>query len=115
MRFLFSGNEQTATIIQTGTLVDGNISTLHNIRIDGEVKGTVSAGGRLIVGKTGTVGGGIQCDNAIIEGAVTGNVYVDAFLEVKSSAVIVGDICAEDADIKSGAKIEGNIKVKKVE
>jgi cytoskeletal protein CcmA (bactofilin family) len=55
--------------IVTGTRIEGIISTDSNIRIDGDVKGTITAKGRLVVGATGSIEGEIVCENADIEGS----------------------------------------------
>ncbi len=41
--------------IMEGTSIEGEIKSDSNIRVDGRVKGTVNARGRVIVGQTGVI------------------------------------------------------------
>ena len=54
--------------IMEGTSIVGEVNSDSNIRIDGKVKGTVTARGRVIVGQTGTIEGEVICQSSDIEG-----------------------------------------------
>lgn len=56
--------------IVAGTQIEGVIVSDSNIRIDGTVKGTITAKGRLVVGPTGQIEGEVVCENADIEGSI---------------------------------------------
>jgi len=94
--------------IVTGTRIEGDISTDSNIRIDGEVKGTINAKGRLVVGPTGSIQGEIVCENADIEGKITGQISVNGLLSLKSTARLDCDIATKKLAIEPGAVFSGN-------
>jgi len=94
--------------IVSGTSIEGEIKTDSNIRIDGTVKGTISAKGRLVVGATGAIDGEIICENADIEGKITGRISVNGLLSLKSTARLECDISTKKLAIEPGAVFTGN-------
>ncbi len=94
--------------IVTGTSIEGEIKTDSNIRIDGTVKGTISAKGRLVVGASGVIDGEIVCENADIEGKITGQISVNGLLSLKSTARLECDISTKKLAIEPGAVFTGN-------
>jgi cytoskeletal protein CcmA (bactofilin family) len=93
--------------IVEGTVIQGEIISDSNIRIDGKVKGIVTTKGRLVVGANGSVEGEIMCQNADIEGVINGTIKVDDLLSLKSTAKIVGDIITNKLAIEAGADFSG--------
>jgi len=89
--------------IVEGTSIEGSISSESNIRIDGEVKGTITTKGRLVVGVSGMISGDVICQNAEVEGKVTGSMKVEELLSLKSTAKVEGDIVTGKLSIEPGA------------
>lgn len=94
--------------IMEGTSIVGEINSDSNIRIDGKVKGTVHARGRVIVGQTGTIEGEIVCQSSDIEGTVIGKVNCQDLLSLKATAKLQGDINTKKLAIEPGAVFTGN-------
>lgn len=86
-----------------GTKVEGQINAGSDIRIDGELKGSLKCKGRVIVGPEGKINGDIECQNAIIEGTFTGNIKVAETLTVKETAKIEGDVNTSKLLVQPGA------------
>lgn len=101
----------SANLIQSGTMITGDIESNGNIRIDGTLNGTVTAGGKVILGSTGNVEGEINCINADIEGKVNGIIRVKELLSLKATAVISGDIIINKLSIEPGARFTGTCKM----
>ncbi len=93
--------------IVEGTSIQGEIISESNIRIDGHVKGIITTKGRLVIGASGSVDGEIICQNADIEGTITGTLKVEDLLSLKSTAKIIGDIVTTKLAIESGAEFSG--------
>jgi cytoskeletal protein CcmA (bactofilin family) len=93
--------------IVEGTSIQGEIISESNIRIDGYVKGIITTKGRLVIGASGSVDGEIICQNADIEGTITGTLKVEDLLSLKSTAKIIGDIVTTKLAIESGAEFSG--------
>jgi cytoskeletal protein CcmA (bactofilin family) len=104
----------SANLIQSGTLITGDIESNGNIRIDGTLTGTVNAGGKVILGSTGTVEGEIHCINADIEGRVNGLIKAKELLSLKATAVVTGDIHINKLAIEPGARFTGTCKMDSV-
>lgn len=97
----------SANLIQSGTVITGDIETNGNMRFDGTLTGTVISGGKVILGSTGSIEGEITCVNADIEGKVTGLIHVQELLSLKATAVVTGDIYTNKLSIEPGAKFTG--------
>jgi cytoskeletal protein CcmA (bactofilin family) len=101
----------SANLIQSGTSITGDIQSNGNIRIDGTLNGTVNAGGKVILGSTGSVEGEIRCINADIEGMVNGIIKVKELLSFKATAVVTGEIYTGKLAIEPGAKFTGTCRM----
>ena len=97
--------------IVEGTIIEGDIKSDSNIRIDGYLKGTITAKGRLVLGPTGKIDGNIFCKNADLEGKLNGIIEVDELLSLKSTAKLQGEISTNKLSIEPGAIFAGNCKM----
>lgn len=98
--------------IAENTKIKGDITSEADIRIDGEVDGTIMTSGKIVIGKTGVVTGKIQCENADIEGTFNGEVKVAQILVLKSSAVIEGDVVVGKLAVEPGASFNASCAMK---
>jgi len=94
--------------IVEGTNITGEINSESNIRIDGQVKGTITTKGRVVIGASGVIEGDVYCLDADIEGLITGTIKVGNLLTLKSTAKINGDISTKKLNIESGAEFNGS-------
>ncbi len=86
---------------------DGNISGGGDLQIDGAIKGDVRVG-RLIVGETGAVEGGVSADYVEVRGRIVGNVSGKQ-VKLIATAYVDGDITAEQLSIDIGAYFQGRV------
>ena len=113
---MFKGNNSKDTSNPTnqinrlveGAIVNGDILTESNIRIDGNIHGNISVKGKLVLGINGKVEGDIRCLNADIEGSIVGNITVDGLLVLKETANIEGTITTHKIGVLEGAEFTGN-------
>ncbi|MGB0885193.1 MAG: bactofilin family protein [Chitinophagales bacterium] len=109
-----SGNDNfSANTIQTGTSIEGHIKSDGSIRIDGILNGSISTKAKLVIGKTGIITGDVHCENASIEGRVEGKLQVQNLLDLKSTALINGDIFTAKLVVSPGAVFNGTCKMDK--
>lgn len=97
------------TLVQ-GTMVDGNINTDNDIRIDGTLQGNLTCGGKAIIGPNGKVYGDITCKNAMIEGEFSGKLSVTEILTLKETAIIDGEASYDKLVVHQGAIINATIR-----
>lgn len=89
--------------IVEGTTIHGDIVSLADFRLDGELIGNFTSGGKLVIGPAGSVKGDIICNTADIEGKFEGKIQVEGMLSVKETAQIVGDAHIGKLAVEPGA------------
>lgn len=99
--------------IVQGTSLSGELSTNGDIRIDGNVKGTLDVKGKIVLGPNGRIEGEVVCKNAEIQGELNANIKVSELLSLKASAKVQGEINTNKIAIEPGAKISGSINMDK--
>ncbi len=111
MSKIISTETPSVNIIGNGTDINGNIKSNGDLRIDGFIKGTIQATGKVVVGSTGRVEGEISCQNADISGEVKAHIKVTELLSLKANAVVSGDIQTNKLAIEPGAVFTGACKM----
>lgn len=101
-------NSPSINLIGAGTVINGEVKSNGDIRIDGTVTGSVNSKGKVVIGTTGLVEGEVICQNADVSGAVKGNVTVSELLSLKSTANLNGDIITNKLAIEPGANFSGS-------
>lgn len=97
--------------IGKGTVLEGNIETFGNIRIEGKVIGNIKSKSKVVLGPSSFVDGNILAQNAEIEGEVKGQMEVTELLVLKPTAVIHGEITTNKLIVESGATFNGGVKM----
>ncbi len=98
-------------VISAGTMITGDVVCSGDLRIDGNIKGNVKSRAKVIIGQSGIVDGDINCKSIEVEGNVKANVTVTDLMSLKSTANLVGNICAGKLAIEPGANFAGNCKM----
>jgi cytoskeletal protein CcmA (bactofilin family) len=110
---LSSVRSDTANLGKSVT-VKGEVSGSEDLYLDGEVEGTIELRGHsLVIGPNGRVRARIQARDLTIYGKLEGNVQVAERVELKKSAVVVGDIVTRRIAMEDGAFFKGGIEVQK--
>jgi len=97
------GSSSALNSIVSGTKIEGKVHCENDIRIDGQLKGSLTCNSKVIIGPSGMVDGDIECENAMIEGHFVGILTVRDSLQVKETANIKGDINTDKLVVHSGA------------
>lgn len=98
---------EEVTIISSGVVIEGKVSSNGNVRVDGTVKGDIVAQGNLTVGEHGTIQGQLTGDVVSIGGKVEGTVNAKDKLVLESKAVLKGDLITKILVVEAGAMFEG--------
>lgn len=88
-------------------MIDGNLKSEGNVRIDCIVNGNVSVFGNLTLGEKAEISGNVTSAVLIIGGKITGDVSAAEKLILHSGAVLKGDIITNSLVIEDGASFEG--------
>lgn len=106
------GSNSSINIISEGTVIKGDIIANGDIRIDGELTGSISVKGRLVVGPNGKIVGEIVCNNVEVSGFIKGKVTTSELLNMKSTSKIEGDIIAGKLSVEPGSQFTGTCAMK---
>lgn len=111
-----SGSKQTiaaiSTLIADGTRICGDVHFGGGLHLEGVIEGTVSAEGAdsvLTVSDKGRICGEVRVANAVINGAVKGDVHVAERLELAGNARIEGNVHYKVLEMAAGAQINGQM------
>ena len=107
MKILEKNTSDSINSIGKGSSLEGSINAPGDIRIDGFLKGTLIAKGRLVLGQNGSIEGDIQCGSAVISGELKANIQSKELLVLKETAKLYGDIKTEKLSIEPGAMFSG--------
>ncbi|MCF8713663.1 polymer-forming cytoskeletal protein [Joostella atrarenae] len=102
---------QTNRIVEN-TKIKGDLTSEADIRIDGELEGSIIAKGKVVIGRSGKVSGKIQCMNADVEGRFDGDLKVENVLTLKGTAVIEGDVVVGKLAVEPGATFNAACSMK---
>lgn len=95
-------------LIGSGTVIEGDIRSNGDIRIDGSVYGQVFSKAKVVVGNTGVIEGDLNCQNADVSGTIKGKSTVNELLFLKSSSKLNGDIITGKLVVEVGATFTGS-------
>lgn len=101
----------SSSIIGKGTSVEGDLKTVGNIRIEGDVKGNVHCKAKIALGQSSYVEGIVYAQNAEIAGEIQGSIEVSELLILRPTAVIHGDIVTNKLVVESGATFNGSCRM----
>ena len=89
------------------TTVQGHINSLGDIRVDGQVKGNLAVGGKVVVGPTGTIDGQVKAAEAAISGRVIGKLEIKGLTTLSQSANVEAEIMTGKLAVETGAQFSG--------
>ena len=102
--------------IGKSVVVKGELSGSEDLYLDGEVEGSIELNDHsLTIGPNGRIRANVRARDVIVHGKVDGNIYGGERVELKKSAVLVGDIFTQRIAIEDGAYFKGGIDVQKSE
>jgi len=108
-----NGAACSGSLIGAGTTFVGDIVFSGALRIDGEVKGDITARegqpGTLVIGEKGRVHGNVDVGRLTISGAVSGHIRARSFVELLPKARVTCDVEYATAQIHLGAVIHGRL------
>ncbi len=102
------------SLIAQGTRIDGNLSFIDGLRVDGDVNGDIRANDDsrsiLVISESARVKGAIYADHVIINGSVAGPIHAYELVELQPKARIHGDVVYKALEMHQGAVIAGQLR-----
>ena len=101
------------TLIGAGTTVDGDVTFSGGLRVDGVVHGKVAAvdnqPATLVVSEEAKIDGEVHVSHVVINGAVSGPVNANDYLELQAKARVNGDVVYRTLEMHVGAVVQGKL------
>ena len=105
--------ETIDTLIGQKSEFKGDLEFSGGLRVDGKVKGNISATDKgnstLVLSELGEVQGNIMVPHIIINGSVNGNVTSGGKVELQAKAQINGDVHYRAIEMELGSTVNGNL------
>lgn len=100
-------------LISAKTRIEGDIHFEGGLRVDGQVKGNLTAAGgqpgMLMISEQARLEGEVRAAQAVINGTILGTVHVSDRLELQPKARITGDVHYRTLEMHPGAVVEGRL------
>jgi cytoskeletal protein CcmA (bactofilin family) len=102
------------TLIGKSIVIKGEISCGEDLYIDGQVEGAIDPkGNRLTIGPSGRVKANVNACAVLVQGKLEGNIQASDRVDLKQSAVVMGDIATQRISIDEGAYFKGSVNIQK--
>jgi cytoskeletal protein CcmA (bactofilin family) len=98
-------------ILSSDVEIKGSLKFQNELTIDGKIEGEITSSGVLTVGENAEIKGEIKTKSVTILGKVHGNITVEERCELKSHAILHGDLKATRLVIEDGATFVGKSEV----
>ena len=101
------------SLIGATTRIEGNVVFSGGLRVDGMVRGNVSAlpdqPGTLVVSSEARIDGEVQAAHIVVNGIINGPVHATETLELQVGSRVKGDVYYKSIEIHQGAVVEGRL------
>ena len=102
---------QSGGLLSRGVSIKGSVKFLNELRIDGEVEGTIDSPGKLSIGEHAQVKGEIKAKSVTVRGTIEGNILATERCELAAGCTLRGDIEAPRLVVDENAAFVGSAKV----
>ncbi len=103
------------SVIDRHSNFDGAFIAKRDLRIEGEVRGTIECSGTLFIAQGATVNAGVEAENITVAGDFSGEVNCRGRLQVMPSGRLRGKVTTKTLVINEGAFYEGEMEMAPVE
>lgn len=103
-----------SSLIADNVHIVGDVVFSGGLRVDGHIEGNVinkdGSPGLLVVSEKGSIKGRVVSHDAVVNGAIAGELTVHHFLELQSKARLSGVISYRQLQMECGATLEGELR-----
>lgn len=101
------------SLVGAGTKIEGNVVFTGGLRVDGEIRGNVTAIGdqssTLVISEHARIEGEITVSHLVVNGTVIGPLHSSGFLELQTKARVTGDVEYNSIEMHLGAVVQGRL------
>ncbi len=99
------------TTIGKSLFLDGELSGIDGLVIEGKINGRIEVGGEISVEKGSVVKADIKANNVKISGEVKGNITSTGNVHYMEDCSVTGDTTTSRILIEDGATIKGSVHI----
>ena len=106
---------EAISLIDRHSAFDGVVRAQRDLRVEGEVKGTVSCDGTLFIAEGATVGAAVEAEHITVAGDFTGEIRCRGRLQILPSGRVHASVVTSSLVIHEGAIYEGQLEMAGIE
>ena len=99
------------TVIDANTVVDGTLSTSHDLRVEGRVTGTLLCNGVVHIAEGAEVDATVEAAGIVVSGTLSGEITCHGRLEIRSTGTVRGRVETGRLIVVEGAVYEGQLRM----
>lgn len=103
--------ESSYSVIDRHSVFDGTFQANRNLRIEGEVKGTIECRGTLFVAQGANVSAKVEAESITVAGDLNGDIRCQGRLQIMPSGRVRGKVTTVTLVINEGAYYEGQLEM----
>ena len=104
-------NHDSFSVIDRHSIFDGVFQSKRDLRIEGEVKGTIECQGTLFIAQGATVAAKVEADNIAVAGDLNGEIKCSGRLQLMPTGRVRGKVSTQSLVINEGAFYEGQLEM----
>ena len=105
---MVGGDERSeVSVVGPGTRIEGTVVAAGSLRVEGEVKGKITAEREVTLSPQGRVEANIQAGSIVLAGQVKGNLAAKGDVSLPADSRLDGNIRAHNVDV--GGVVKGDI------
>lgn len=109
---LAESGEKISSNVGSSILLRGDVSSDDDIRIEGQIIGSIRCNATVFVLAGGNVSANIYAESVVVNGVIRGNIQVANRIIIYSDAVLVGDVKCRQISVAEGSHITGKVETR---
>jgi cytoskeletal protein CcmA (bactofilin family) len=98
--------------IGKSVVIKGELSGSEDLYLDGQVEGSILLkGNNLTIGPNGQVKANVDAKGITVQGKLEGNCQASERMDLRKSAIVLGDVTTKRIAIEEGAYLKGKVEI----
>ena len=108
----YSPATKIKAFLGSGSTFEGRVVFDEAMRIDGIFNGDILSSDTLVIGETASVQAELEVNELVVSGRVKGDIRARKRVEIRSPAVVNGNIMAPSVSIEDGVIFNGQVEMR---
>lgn len=106
---------ETASLVDRHSAFDGTFRTQRDLRVEGELKGTIACDGTLFIAEGASVAATVEAEHVSVAGDLSGEIRCRGRFQILPSGRVKAKVSTGSLVIQEGAVYEGQLEMAGVE